>query len=283
MLVDTTLCIGCRKCEEACNRRNHLPRTADSFSDRDVLRTFRRPSETAFTVVNQFPGSPSPDQAGLAADLLQGAVHALPVPLLRLGLHRGRADQVAGRGRGLQSRRSASAAGTARSPARSRSRPTSSTSPSSRACASASSAADRAEGHRCQSRLRGLLPDRGAGLRPPRRSGRHGQGAPEAPARPLCQPHLRRTRGGRDLLAIPDRAARAGGRAAEPARHPAAATDRGHPARHLQVRHHPRRRLRPVWRHVMWHTPSAASGRPSGHGRSAARLPPPKPGRGWAI
>jgi formate dehydrogenase iron-sulfur subunit len=65
VLVDTTLCIGCRKCEEACNRRNHLPRTAESFSDRDILRSFRRPTETAFTVVNQFPGSPSPDQAGL--------------------------------------------------------------------------------------------------------------------------------------------------------------------------------------------------------------------------
>ena len=65
VLVDTTLCIGCRKCEEACNRRNHLPRTAESFADRDVLRTFRRPTETAFTVVNRFPGSPSPDQAGL--------------------------------------------------------------------------------------------------------------------------------------------------------------------------------------------------------------------------
>ncbi len=65
VLVDTTLCIGCRKCEEACNRRNHLPRTAESFSDRDVLRTFRRPTDTAFTVVNQFHGSPSPDQAGL--------------------------------------------------------------------------------------------------------------------------------------------------------------------------------------------------------------------------
>ena len=62
VLVDTTLCIGCRKCEEACNRRNHLPRTAEAFSDRDVLRTFRRPTDKAFTVVNQFPGSPSPDQ-----------------------------------------------------------------------------------------------------------------------------------------------------------------------------------------------------------------------------
>jgi len=65
VLVDTTLCIGCRKCEEACNRRNQLPRTAESFSDREVLRRFRRPSENAFTVVNQFPGSPSPDQAEL--------------------------------------------------------------------------------------------------------------------------------------------------------------------------------------------------------------------------
>jgi len=65
VLVDTTLCIGCRKCEEACNRRNHLPRTVESFSDREVLRRFRRPSEHAFTVVNQFPGSPSPDQAEL--------------------------------------------------------------------------------------------------------------------------------------------------------------------------------------------------------------------------
>jgi len=65
VLVDTTLCIGCRKCEEACNRRNHLPRTAAKFADRDILRTFRRPSATAFTVVNQFAGSPSPDQAGL--------------------------------------------------------------------------------------------------------------------------------------------------------------------------------------------------------------------------
>jgi len=63
VLVDTTLCIGCRKCEEACNRRNHLPRTAASFSDRGVLRSFRRPTTSAFTVVNRFPGPPSPDQA----------------------------------------------------------------------------------------------------------------------------------------------------------------------------------------------------------------------------
>lgn len=67
VLVDTTLCIGCRKCEEACNRRNHLPRTAEPFSDRSVLHTFRRPSKDAFTVVNRFSGPPSPDQADLSA------------------------------------------------------------------------------------------------------------------------------------------------------------------------------------------------------------------------
>ncbi len=65
VLVDTTICIGCRKCEEACNRRNRLPRSVEPFSDRDVLRSFRRPSVTAFTVVNRFPGKPSADQGGV--------------------------------------------------------------------------------------------------------------------------------------------------------------------------------------------------------------------------
>ncbi|MBP7149866.1 MAG: 4Fe-4S dicluster domain-containing protein [Acidobacteria bacterium] len=62
VLVDTTLCIGCRKCEDACNRRNRLPRGAEPFWDRNVMRTFRRPGVGAFTVVNRFPGNPSPDQ-----------------------------------------------------------------------------------------------------------------------------------------------------------------------------------------------------------------------------
>ncbi len=61
-LVDTTLCIGCRKCEEACNRRNNLPRPEKPFTDKTVFRDRRRPHKDAFTVVNQYPGSPSPDQ-----------------------------------------------------------------------------------------------------------------------------------------------------------------------------------------------------------------------------
>jgi Fe-S-cluster-containing dehydrogenase component len=61
-LVDTTLCVGCRKCEEACNRANGLPRPTVPFSDPAPLRSPRRPDADAFTVVNEFIGPPSPDQ-----------------------------------------------------------------------------------------------------------------------------------------------------------------------------------------------------------------------------
>ena len=30
-LVDTTLCVGCRKCEQACNERHRLPKPSESF------------------------------------------------------------------------------------------------------------------------------------------------------------------------------------------------------------------------------------------------------------
>jgi formate dehydrogenase iron-sulfur subunit len=78
VLADTTLCIGCRKCEEACAGRNHLPRLARSFADRDILRTFRRPTATAFTVVNMFQGSPSRDQAALSSTYVKAqCMHCL--------------------------------------------------------------------------------------------------------------------------------------------------------------------------------------------------------------
>lgn len=60
-LVDTTLCIGCRSCEEACQRANHLPAPEVPFSDRWVLNTPRRPNADRFTVVNAYDGRPSPD------------------------------------------------------------------------------------------------------------------------------------------------------------------------------------------------------------------------------
>jgi formate dehydrogenase iron-sulfur subunit len=57
-LVDVSRCIGCRKCEAACNQVNQLPAPEKSFEDPTVLNRQRRPDEKAFTVVNRhFPGS----------------------------------------------------------------------------------------------------------------------------------------------------------------------------------------------------------------------------------
>jgi formate dehydrogenase iron-sulfur subunit len=52
VLVDTTLCIGCRKCEQACAERHELPDR--SFEDMTVLDEPRRPDEGAYTVVNKY-------------------------------------------------------------------------------------------------------------------------------------------------------------------------------------------------------------------------------------
>ena len=53
-LVDTTLCVGCRKCEQACNQRNHLPKPKESFEEMAVLENLRRMDDTSFTVVNKY-------------------------------------------------------------------------------------------------------------------------------------------------------------------------------------------------------------------------------------
>ena len=56
-LVDLTACIGCRKCEQACNQVNRLPPPTESFDDLRVLDRKRRPDAQAFTVVNRhYPG-----------------------------------------------------------------------------------------------------------------------------------------------------------------------------------------------------------------------------------
>ncbi|MBC8214513.1 MAG: 4Fe-4S dicluster domain-containing protein [Candidatus Marinimicrobia bacterium] len=55
VLSDLTLCVGCRKCEWACNEANELPNESiDKFDDTSVFQNFRRPSSTQFTVVNRF-------------------------------------------------------------------------------------------------------------------------------------------------------------------------------------------------------------------------------------
>ncbi|SDN70510.1 4Fe-4S dicluster domain-containing protein [Desulfonauticus submarinus] len=53
-LVDVTRCIGCRKCEQACNEVNHLPKPDKSFEDKTVFDEKRRPNAEEFTVVNRY-------------------------------------------------------------------------------------------------------------------------------------------------------------------------------------------------------------------------------------
>jgi Fe-S-cluster-containing dehydrogenase component len=55
VLVDTTLCVGCRTCEGACNQVNGLPKPKVAFEDDDsLLEQLRDTSPTAFTVVNKY-------------------------------------------------------------------------------------------------------------------------------------------------------------------------------------------------------------------------------------
>jgi formate dehydrogenase iron-sulfur subunit len=53
VLVDTTLCVGCRACEGACSEANGLP--APSADDK-VMESKREPAEHVFTVVNKSQG-----------------------------------------------------------------------------------------------------------------------------------------------------------------------------------------------------------------------------------
>lgn len=54
VLFDATRCIGCRKCEAACNKVNKLPAPAKPFDDLAVLDTERRTTAKAYTIVNKY-------------------------------------------------------------------------------------------------------------------------------------------------------------------------------------------------------------------------------------
>lgn len=55
VLVDTVVCIGCRKCEWACNNEHKLSDTdLKTFEDKSVYQKHRRPVANAYTVVNEF-------------------------------------------------------------------------------------------------------------------------------------------------------------------------------------------------------------------------------------
>ncbi len=55
ILVDTTRCIGCRRCERACAEVNGLPLPDISESaNEEILKTYRKTSETQYTIINKF-------------------------------------------------------------------------------------------------------------------------------------------------------------------------------------------------------------------------------------
>jgi Fe-S-cluster-containing dehydrogenase component len=54
VLHDTTLCVGCRSCEAACNKVNELPPPNRPFKDLSELDKRRRTTAKAYTVVNRF-------------------------------------------------------------------------------------------------------------------------------------------------------------------------------------------------------------------------------------
>lgn len=54
VLHDITRCIGCRRCEKACNTVNELPEPEKPFDDLGVLNEKRRTSADVYTVVNRF-------------------------------------------------------------------------------------------------------------------------------------------------------------------------------------------------------------------------------------
>ncbi len=54
MLTDVTRCIGCRRCEEACNKANNLPPPEAPFDDKSVLQKERRTETGVYTVVNRY-------------------------------------------------------------------------------------------------------------------------------------------------------------------------------------------------------------------------------------
>jgi Fe-S-cluster-containing dehydrogenase component len=62
MLVDTTMCVGCRACEAACNEANGLPAPPPGFESEKVFDQRRDTTTDVFTVVNRFPNAKKPEE-----------------------------------------------------------------------------------------------------------------------------------------------------------------------------------------------------------------------------
>jgi Fe-S-cluster-containing dehydrogenase component len=62
VLVDTTVCIGCRQCEWACKTAHDLPTPPlESYEDPAPFAAMRRPDATALTVVNRYDTAARPE------------------------------------------------------------------------------------------------------------------------------------------------------------------------------------------------------------------------------
>ena len=60
VLFDNVLCIGCRHCEEGCNKVNELPSPERPFNDLTVLNEKRRTTTKTYTVVNRYDSLKGP-------------------------------------------------------------------------------------------------------------------------------------------------------------------------------------------------------------------------------
>ena len=63
VLVDTTVCIGCRRCEWACKSAHNIPAgNIESYSDESVFSEMRRPVNESYTVVNRYDNPENPNK-----------------------------------------------------------------------------------------------------------------------------------------------------------------------------------------------------------------------------
>jgi Fe-S-cluster-containing dehydrogenase component len=63
VLVDTTVCIGCRSCEWACKKAHGLPTPPlEAYEDSSVFARMRRPDDKALTVVNRYGNPNDPER-----------------------------------------------------------------------------------------------------------------------------------------------------------------------------------------------------------------------------
>ncbi|MCX5797271.1 MAG: 4Fe-4S dicluster domain-containing protein [Elusimicrobia bacterium] len=73
VLVDTTVCIGCRNCEYACKQAHGLATPPqEAYEDRSVFARMRRPDDTALTVVNRYE---NPRKPGLPVTVKVQCMH----------------------------------------------------------------------------------------------------------------------------------------------------------------------------------------------------------------